>query len=167
MAEKKIQFVFKGRYHFKKLRARSSADRVPGFALSYDRAPRRMTGADQGVMYNYKRSYGETDITPVFGTGVGGSNPPGSTMTYVYFLFLKNGKIYTGSTDDLRQRVEDHKKGRVVSTRSRQPQLIGYEAYQEKSDALRRERFLKTTEGKRLFRMQYRDILKKYRDKSL
>lgn len=29
------------------------------------------------------RSYGETDITLVFGTKVGGSNPPGSTMSKV------------------------------------------------------------------------------------
>ena len=34
-----------------------------------------------------------------------------------------------------------------------------YEAYGLESDARRRERFLKTTEGKRLLKQQIRDIL--------
>jgi carbonic anhydrase len=33
-----------------------------------------------GLEFKKLRSYGETDITLVFGTKVGGSNPPGSTM---------------------------------------------------------------------------------------
>jgi len=37
--------------------------------------------------------------------------------------------------------------------------LIGYESYYLKSDAERREKFLKTNEGRRLFKQQYRDIL--------
>lgn len=86
-------------------------------------------------------------------------------MTYVYFLIMNNTCIYTGSSSDLRKRYKEHKSGKVKSTKDKNPLLIGYESYSEKSDALRRERFLKTTEGKRLFRMQYRDILKKYKDK--
>ena len=37
--------------------------------------------------------------------------------------------------------------------------LIGYEAYQFSSDARRREKFLKTTEGRRLLHQQYRDVI--------
>jgi len=82
-------------------------------------------------------------------------------MFYVYFLLLNNKKIYTGFTDDLRRRFEEHQNGKVISTKNKRPiTLIGYESYQKKSDAMRREKFLKTTEGKRLFRQQYRDILK-------
>ena len=81
-------------------------------------------------------------------------------MHYVYFLFLKNEDIYIGLTDDLRRRINEHALGKVESTKSFRPfQLVGYEAYALKSDAQRRERFLKTTEGRRLFRQQYRDIL--------
>ncbi|MCH7828687.1 GIY-YIG nuclease family protein [Patescibacteria group bacterium] len=82
-------------------------------------------------------------------------------MYYVYFLRLRNRRIYTGSTNDLRRRTKEHEIGNVRATTSLRPlKLIGYEAYLLKSDAQRRERFLKTTEGKRLFRQQYRDVLK-------
>ncbi len=85
-------------------------------------------------------------------------------MTYVYFLSLANGTIYTGSTGDLRRRYGEHQNGKVKSTEHKRPlQLIGYEGYLAKSDAERRERFLKTTEGKRFFRQQYRDILARVR----
>jgi putative endonuclease len=74
---------------------------------------------------------------------------------------MKSGQIYTGSTSDLKKRMVEHERGNVVTTRKYLPvTLIGYEAYQLKSDAQRREKFMKSTEGKRLFRQQFRDILK-------
>ncbi len=83
-------------------------------------------------------------------------------MHYVYFLLLKNRKVYTGLTDDLRRRINEHQLGKIKSTKNLRPlKLVGCEMYFLKSDALRREKFLKTTEGKRLFRQQYRDILNK------
>lgn len=83
-------------------------------------------------------------------------------MTYVYFLQLVNGDIYKGLTDNIERRLTEHNSGKVASTKIYLPcTLIGYEVYTLKSDALRREQFLKTTEGRRLFRQQYRDILQK------
>jgi putative endonuclease len=80
-------------------------------------------------------------------------------MYYVYFLQMNNGQIYTGSTHDLKVRMLEHTRGNVRTTSRYLPvSIIGYEAYQLKSDAQRREKYLKTTEGKRLFRQQYRDI---------
>ncbi len=81
-------------------------------------------------------------------------------MQYVYFLLLANRDVYKGCTSDLRLRIKNHQNGKVQSTKNFRPvKLIAYEAYLLKSDALRRERFIKTTEGKRLFRQQYRDVL--------
>jgi len=81
-------------------------------------------------------------------------------MYYVYFLKQANRQIYTGYTSNLRRRITEHAAGKVASTSRRLPvTLIGYEAYVVETDARRRERFLKTTEGKRVFRQQYRDIL--------
>ena len=82
-------------------------------------------------------------------------------MFYIYFLKLSNGDIYKGFTEDLKRRLEEHNQGRVNSTKNYRPLiLIGYEAYKLKSDAIRREKFLKTTEGRRLLKQQLRDILK-------
>jgi putative endonuclease len=84
-------------------------------------------------------------------------------MHYVYFLLLKNNQTYKGITSDLRIRYLEHQQGKVKSTKNYRPlKLIGYEAYCLKSDAQRREKFLKTTEGRRLFKQQYKDILNKF-----
>jgi putative endonuclease len=81
-------------------------------------------------------------------------------MYYVYFLKMNNSQIYTGSTKDLKTRVKLHEYGNVKTTSKNLPViLLGYEAYILKSDALRREKYLKTTEGKRFFRQQFKDIL--------
>ncbi|MFC1788221.1 GIY-YIG nuclease family protein [Patescibacteria group bacterium] len=81
-------------------------------------------------------------------------------MTYVYYLKLKNGQIYKGVTEDLQRRMYEHESGKVKSTKYRLPvTLIGYEAYLFKSDAQRRERFLKTTNGRRIMNQQYRDVI--------
>ena len=83
-----------------------------------------------------------------------------TNMYYVYLLQLNDAKIYTGSTGDLKKRINEHKQGKVESTKHRLPvKLILYEAYLLKSDAQRRERYLKTTEGKRFLRQQIRDYL--------
>lgn len=71
-------------------------------------------------------------------------------MHYIYILkSLKDGKYYTGFSSDLRSRIRDHHAGNVQSTKNRRPlELIYYEAYKEKTQAVRREKFLKTTKGK-------------------
>ena len=81
-------------------------------------------------------------------------------MYYVYFILLDNGDIYKGYTSDLKRRWGEHQDGKVESTRIYQKKrLVGYEAYILESDAKRREIFLKTTEGRRLLKQQYRDVL--------
>lgn len=75
---------------------------------------------------------------------------------------LNNNSLYTGSTSDLRKRLKKHGNGSVISTKNKRPvRLIHYEAYLEKLDALRRERYLKTTEGKRFLRQQVKILLEK------
>ncbi len=81
-------------------------------------------------------------------------------MHYVYILHLNNNTLYTGETEDLTKRLKQHETGKVDSTKGKLPlELIHYEVYRLKSDAVRREKFLKTTEGKRLLRQQIRDLL--------
>ena len=75
-------------------------------------------------------------------------------MTYVYVLVSEaDGMMYTGCTGDLRKRLALHQAGRVDSTARRLPlKLIYYEACLDERDAFRRERYLKTTYGKRYIR---------------
>jgi putative endonuclease len=82
-------------------------------------------------------------------------------MYYVYFLLLDNQEIYKGFTTDLKRRIGEHKIGKVSSTKNKKPILIHYEAYLLKTDAERREKFLKTTEGRRLLKQQLKDLLNK------
>ena len=72
-------------------------------------------------------------------------------MYYVYILnSTKDKKFYIGSSGDLKRRMEEHKQGKVTSTRNRLPmRLICYEAYLFKAEALRREKFLKSSDGKK------------------
>ncbi len=71
-------------------------------------------------------------------------------MYYVYIIKSgKTGKIYTGSTEDLRKRISEHNMGKVVSTKASCPwKIIYYEAFVSKNDARREEIFLKTGKGR-------------------
>ena len=73
---------------------------------------------------------------------------------YTYVLISeKDGKFYTGSTNNLTQRIKQHNDGLVFSTKSRLPiELVYFEACLNKNAAYRRERYLKTGMGKRYLR---------------
>ncbi len=80
-------------------------------------------------------------------------------MYYVYILKLNNNQLYTGYTSDLKRRIAEHKSGNSPFTSQRLPvELIHYEAYKLQSDAKRREKYLKTTEGKVTLRKQIKDL---------
>ena len=69
---------------------------------------------------------------------------------YIYILFsLKDKKLYTGFTADLKNRLTQHTQGGVRSTKDRLPvKLIHYEYFVDKSDAKAREVFLKSGFGR-------------------
>jgi putative endonuclease len=70
-------------------------------------------------------------------------------LWYVYFLELKNGDVYVGSTDNLRRRFASHKNGRVLSTRGNLPAMLAaYVAVTDATDARRLERYFKSGSGK-------------------
>jgi len=57
-------------------------------------------------------------------------------MYYVYIIKnIKTKETYIGYTEDLKRRVKEHK--------DKNPELIYYEAYKDKRDAMDRERKLK------------------------
>ena len=83
-------------------------------------------------------------------------------MEYVYILRSeKDGKFYTGWTNNLRKRFSMHNAGNVFATKSRLPfMLIYYEACINREDAKVRERYLKTAWGKRYIKNRLRTYLK-------
>lgn len=70
-----------------------------------------------------------------------------------YFTYVlkseKDNKFYTGYTNNLKLRFEQHRKGLVESTKDRRPlKLIYFEACLLQKDATHREKYLKTHYGK-------------------
>ena len=83
-------------------------------------------------------------------------------MYYVYILSCSDQKFYIGYTQDLKKRIAKHKNGEVTATKPRRPvKLIFYEAYIDKYDALRREKYLKTQKGKTTLKSMLREFLSK------
>ena len=82
-------------------------------------------------------------------------------MQYVYLIKIKkDGKWYTGCSDDLRKRFKEHNSGKVASTKGRGPfTLIYYEVCMNKNDAFTREKYLKTGMGKRYLKNRLKRFL--------
>jgi len=85
-------------------------------------------------------------------------------MYCVYVLLsLKDNKFYIGFTSDLERRLREHNSGKNISAKSRLPlKLIYYETHLSKTDAMRRERYFKTTKGKSTLKQMLRDSLKTF-----
>jgi putative endonuclease len=61
---------------------------------------------------------------------------------------MKDGRLYTGYTTNLENRLKDHNEGHTKSTRNRRPlELIYSEKFESKKEAMEREKFFKTPEG--------------------
>jgi putative endonuclease len=72
-------------------------------------------------------------------------------MFYTYVLkSKKDGKLYTGYTNDLRKRLMQHNTGKSTYTKGRGPfEVIYYEACLLEEKARSRELYLKSGMGKR------------------
>ena len=75
-------------------------------------------------------------------------------MWHVYVLrSQKNGRLYTGSTNDLERRLREHLSGESPYTKRAGPfELIYSEDYATRLEARRRESFLKTGRGRAILK---------------
>lgn len=66
-------------------------------------------------------------------------------MNYTYILQCSDGSYYTGWTNNLEKRIQDHNAGKGAKyTKPRRPvALIYYETFETKEDAMRREYAIK------------------------
>ena len=95
--------------------------------------------------------------------GFGGQSPPEDrdggicqnkkTMWYVYILTCKDKKTYIGCTEDLKDRFERHKKGRIKTTKDKIPvRLHCYFAFVDKYITFNFEKYLKSGSGRAFMR---------------
>lgn len=69
-------------------------------------------------------------------------------MHYVYILKLKDESYYVGYSSNLKQRIDEHKRGIVKTTKARLPlNLVFYAAFNTKQKALSFERYIKQGSG--------------------
>jgi putative endonuclease len=84
-------------------------------------------------------------------------------MNYFYVYVLRSFKdqmLYVGFTKNLKGRVEAHNKGLVPSTKGRIPmELVYWEGCRNQSDATNREKYLKSSWGKRYIKNRLRNYL--------
>ncbi len=84
-------------------------------------------------------------------------------MFYTYILkSKKTGRLYIGSTDNLKRRFKEHNDGTGgVYTRNNRPfELIYYEAYLDYKDAKLSEKFFKTGYGREVLQGKLSNFFK-------
>jgi putative endonuclease len=70
-------------------------------------------------------------------------------MYYVYLLRLSDKTTYVGYTSNLKVRIKQHRNNYVDSTRNKNPEIVYYEAFKSRKDAMVREQKLKQGQSKR------------------
>ncbi len=72
-------------------------------------------------------------------------------MYYVYILYSKvRNRYYVGYSSDVSKRLERHNSGSTRSTKSGIPwELVYYEEYKNKTEALKREREIKKKKSRK------------------
>ncbi len=89
-----------------------------------------------------------------------GSNPTAGAQSFsneseiMYFVYviqsLSYKTRYIGNTDDVLKRITEHNNGKCRYTSGRKPwKLVYHEQYQTRGEAMRREKFLKSGQGRK------------------
>ncbi len=80
---------------------------------------------------------------------------------YIYVLKSeKDGQFYTGYSKNLKERIRLHDEGKVLSTKNRRPlKLVYFEGCLNQQDATHREKYLKTSWGKRYIKNRLKNYL--------
>ena len=85
-----------------------------------------------------------------------------SKWHYVYVLLSKkDDEFYIGYTNNIKRRIEEHNAKKNFSTKGRTPFILIYlEACLNEEDSKRREKYLKTSQGRRFLKLRLRKLLK-------
>ncbi len=94
----------------------------------------------------------------------------GMILPYCVYVLKsqKDGENYTGYTTRITKRIKEHNDGKSKSTAERRPfDLIYCEFHRSMKDAKRREKYLKTNQGRRMLKFVLKDFLSSLRNKKL
>ena len=77
---------------------------------------------------------------------------------YVYVLQSQvDGRLYKGHTNRLEQRIIEHNNGKTKSTKGYRPwNLVYYETFDSETEAIAREKFLKSGIGREFLNKKIR-----------
>jgi len=75
-------------------------------------------------------------------------------MYYVYVLrSISSGRLYKGFCSDLERRLSEHNSGKTQSSKPFIPwKIVYYEMFNSRDEAIAREKFLKTSAGRRFLK---------------
>lgn len=75
---------------------------------------------------------------------------------YVYVLKSKvDGRLYKGHSEDLEKRLKEHNSGKTKSTKGYRPwELVYFEEFDIKEEAITRESYFKTGIGREFLKMK-------------
>lgn len=90
-------------------------------------------------------------------------------MTYTYIVKCKDDSLYTGYTTDIKNRINNHNSGKGAKyTKGRRPvELVYFETFESKSEALKREIAIKKlprSKKEQLINSVDEDMIKKAMD---
>ena len=76
-------------------------------------------------------------------------------MFYVYVIQAKEGRFYIGSTEDITKRLQQHnsKQFRGWTNRFNDWKLVYSEQFDTRTDAIKREKQIKSMKGGKAFKM--------------
>jgi putative endonuclease len=80
-------------------------------------------------------------------------------LFYAYVIRSINFSfLYKGHCEDLEKRLKQHNAGKTVSIRKYIPfELVYFEAFQTREEAIRRERYFKSSAGRRFIKAKMSD----------
>ena len=77
---------------------------------------------------------------------------------FVYVIENLDNEVYIGYTSDLTKRLHEHNRGSTFSTKhSKSWRVVYFEGCLNKNDALRREKYFKTSQGRRLLKRRLKE----------
>lgn len=83
-------------------------------------------------------------------------------MNYITYVLKSklDSNFYVGYTTNLKQRLAEHNSGKVKSTSARRPfEVVYYEVCYNQKDALHREKYLKSSYGKKYIKSRLKNYL--------